>query len=123
MVLDFSAWTGTHGVHPEDLYVLPAARGAGHGRALPAELARVCAERGYERFQWWVLNWNEPAIGFYEPLGAEPVDEWTAHGLSGEPLRAPAAGRTPPPGRREQPAAPRRCEPGVTGEELGTADP
>ncbi|SEQ63851.1 Acetyltransferase (GNAT) family protein [Streptomyces radiopugnans] len=95
MVLDFSTWTGTHGAHLEDLYVRPAARGAGHGRALPAELARVCAERGYERFQWWVLNWNEPAIGFYESLGAEPVDEWTVHRLFGEPLRALAAGRTP----------------------------
>ncbi|MFD1830091.1 GNAT family N-acetyltransferase [Streptomyces desertarenae] len=92
---NFSTWTGTHGVHLEDLYVRPAARGGGHGRALLAELARICGERGYERFQWWVLNWNEPAIGFYRSLGAEPMDEWRIFRLSGEPLRALAAGSTP----------------------------
>ncbi|MTE20950.1 GNAT family N-acetyltransferase [Streptomyces sp. TRM43335] len=93
--LNFSTWTGTHGVYLEDLYVRPTARGAGHGRALLAELARVCVERGYDRFQWWVLNWNEPAIGFYRSLGAEPMDEWTVFRLSGEPLRDLAAERTP----------------------------
>ncbi|MFP8960328.1 GNAT family N-acetyltransferase [Streptomyces nanhaiensis] len=93
--LGFPTWSGTHGVRLEDLYVRPAARGAGHGRALPAELARVGAGRGYERFHRWVLNWNEPAIGFCESLGAEPMDEWTVHRLSGEPLRVLAAGRTP----------------------------
>ncbi|MDG9702265.1 GNAT family N-acetyltransferase [Streptomyces sp. DH37] len=105
--LNFSTWTGTHGVYLEDLYVRPAARGAGHGRALLAELARLCVERGYERFQWWVLNWNEPAIGFYKSLGAEPMDEWTVFRLSGEPLRALAAGRAPgDPGDGEQPGRP-----------------
>ncbi|KUJ64372.1 GCN5 family acetyltransferase [Streptomyces albus subsp. albus] len=85
---NFSTWTGTHGVYLEDLYVRPEARGGGHGRALLAELARICVERGYARFEWSVLDWNEPAIGFYTALGAEAMDEWTVRRLSGEPLRA-----------------------------------
>ncbi|RNF81391.1 GNAT family N-acetyltransferase [Streptomyces botrytidirepellens] len=88
---NFSTWTGTHGVYLEDLYVTPRARGGGHGKALLAELARICVERGYARFEWSVLDWNEPAIGFYASLGAEPMDEWTVRRLSGEPLRALAA--------------------------------
>ncbi|WP_340558106.1 GNAT family N-acetyltransferase [Streptomyces sp. GSL17-111] len=94
---NFSTWTGTHGVYLEDLYVRPAARGAGHGRALLAELARICVERGYRRFEWWVLDWNRPSIDFYRSLGAEPMDEWTVFRMSGEPLRALAA-------RAEEPA-------------------
>lgn len=85
---NFSTWTGTHGVYLEDLYVRPSARGAGHGRALLSALARICAERGYERFEWWVLDWNDPSIGFYTSLGAEPMDEWTVFRMSGEPLHA-----------------------------------
>ncbi|MCQ8195295.1 GNAT family N-acetyltransferase [Streptomyces rugosispiralis] len=88
---NFSTWTGTHGVYLEDLYVTPRARGGGHGKALLAELARICVERGYARFEWSVLDWNEPAIGFYAALGAEAMDEWTVRRLSGEPLRALAA--------------------------------
>ncbi|UGY93565.1 GNAT family N-acetyltransferase [Streptomyces gobiensis] len=84
---NFSTWTGTHGVYLEDLYVRPEARGAGHGRALLAALARICVEHGYERFEWWVLDWNEPSIGFYKSLGAEPMDEWTVFRLTGRPLR------------------------------------
>ncbi|MEU8822714.1 GNAT family N-acetyltransferase [Streptomyces sp. NPDC048636] len=88
---NFSTWTGTHGVYLEDLYVTPRARGGGHGKALLAELARICVERGYARFEWSVLDWNAPAIGFYASLGAEPMDEWTVRRLTGEPLRALAA--------------------------------
>ncbi|TMU92458.1 GNAT family N-acetyltransferase [Streptomyces sp. DASNCL29] len=88
---NFSTWTGTHGVYLEDLYVTPRARGGGHGKALLAELARICVERGYARFEWSVLDWNEPAIGFYAAIGAEAMDEWTVRRLSGEPLRALAA--------------------------------
>ncbi|MFF9362707.1 GNAT family N-acetyltransferase [Streptomyces griseoluteus] len=80
--LNFSTWRGVHGIHLEDLYVRPAARGGGHGRALLTELARICAERGYERLEWSVLNWNRPAIGFYEKLGARPQDEWTVYRLT-----------------------------------------
>lgn len=88
---NYSTWTGTHGVYLEDLYVRPAARGAGHGTALLAELARICVARGYERFEWSVLDWNEPSIGFYRSLGAGQRDEWTTHRLTGAPLRALAA--------------------------------
>ncbi|MCT2591832.1 GNAT family N-acetyltransferase [Streptomyces sp. N2-109] len=85
---NFSTWTGTHGVYLEDLFVRPEARGAGHGKALLSALAEICVEHGYERFEWWVLDWNTPSIGFYQSLGAEPMDEWTVFRMSGEPLRA-----------------------------------
>jgi len=85
---NFSTWTGTHGVYLEDLYVRPTSRGAGHGRALLAELAAICVERGYERFEWSVLDWNTPAIGFYRAIGAVGQDEWTVQRLTGEPLRS-----------------------------------
>ncbi|MFE0514427.1 GNAT family N-acetyltransferase [Streptomyces sp. NPDC058964] len=84
--LSFSTWRGVHGIYLEDLYVRPTARGGGHGRALLAELARICAERGYERLEWSVLDWNRPAIGFYEALGARPQDEWTVYRLTGAAL-------------------------------------
>ncbi|MEU6088840.1 GNAT family N-acetyltransferase [Streptomyces sp. NPDC047085] len=80
--LNFSTWRGVHGIYLEDLYVRPTARGGGHGRALLTELARICVERGYERLEWSVLNWNRPAIGFYEALGARPQDEWTVYRLT-----------------------------------------
>ncbi|CAM5546699.1 MULTISPECIES: GNAT family N-acetyltransferase [Streptomyces] len=86
--LNFSTWRGVHGIYLEDLYVRPEARGGGHGRALLAELARICGERGYERLEWSVLNWNRPAIGFYEALGARPQDEWTVYRLTDESLTA-----------------------------------
>jgi GNAT superfamily N-acetyltransferase len=88
---NFSTWTGTHGVYLEDLYVRPQARGGGHGKALLAALAAICVRRGYERFEWSVLDWNEPSIGFYRSLGALPQDEWTVQRLSGGPLRTLAA--------------------------------
>ncbi|MEV4438922.1 GNAT family N-acetyltransferase [Streptomyces sp. NPDC049577] len=88
---NFSTWTGTHGVYLEDLYVRPHARGGGHGRALLAELARICVERGYRRFEWSVLDWNAPSIAFYRSLGAEPMDEWTVQRMSGEALQRLAA--------------------------------
>ncbi|MGW1586838.1 N-acetyltransferase family protein [Streptomyces sp. NPDC002386] len=84
--LNFSTWRGVHGIHLEDLYVRPSARGGGHGRALLTELARICVERGYERLEWSVLDWNRPAIGFYEALGARPQDEWTVYRLTDGPL-------------------------------------
>ena len=93
--LNYSTWDGVHGVYLEDLYVLPEHRGAGHGRALLAALAGVCAERGYTRLTWWVLNWNAPSIGFYRSLGAEPMDEWTTMRLSGSALGSLAAGAPP----------------------------
>ena len=84
--LNFSTWRGVHGIYLEDLYVRPTARGAGHGKALLTELARICADRGYERLEWSVLNWNTPAIAFYESLGARPQNEWTVYRLTDGPL-------------------------------------
>ncbi|WP_240138218.1 GNAT family N-acetyltransferase [Streptomyces sp. MUM 178J] len=85
--LNFSTWRGVHGIYLEDLYVRPEARGGGHGKALLAELARICVERGYERLEWSVLNWNAPSIAFYEALGARPQDEWTVYRLTDEALK------------------------------------
>ncbi|QES46604.1 GNAT family N-acetyltransferase [Streptomyces venezuelae] len=87
----FSTWTGTRGMHLEDLYVRSHARGDGHGKALLASLAAICQQNGYERFEWWVLAWNEPAIDFYTSLGAELLNEWTVCRLIGEPLAALAS--------------------------------
>ncbi|MEU5954887.1 GNAT family N-acetyltransferase [Streptomyces sp. NPDC047525] len=80
--LNFSTWRGVHGIYLEDLYVRPEARGGGHGKALLTELARICVERGYERLEWSVLDWNEPSINFYRSLGALPQDEWTVYRLT-----------------------------------------
>jgi GNAT superfamily N-acetyltransferase len=84
--LNFSTWRGVHGIYLEDLYVRPTARGAGHGKALLTELARICRERGYQRLEWSVLNWNRPSIDFYESLGARPQGEWTVYRLTDEAL-------------------------------------
>ncbi|WP_092981693.1 GNAT family N-acetyltransferase [Actinopolyspora lacussalsi] len=90
--LNFSTWRGTHGIYLEDLYVEPSYRRHGLGRALLAELARECVEHGYACLEWWVLNWNEQAIGFYESLGAIPMDEWTVFRLTEEALDRTAHG-------------------------------
>lgn len=86
--LNFSTWRGVHGIYLEDLYVRPTSRGGGHGKALLRELARICVERGYERLEWSVLNWNTPSIDFYESLGARPQDEWTVYRLTDDALAA-----------------------------------
>jgi GNAT superfamily N-acetyltransferase len=85
--LNFSTWHGVHGVYLEDLYVRPSARRAGVGRALLATLAGLCAHRGYERLDWWVLRWN-PAREFYRSIDAVALDEWVPYRLTGPPLRA-----------------------------------
>ena len=90
--VNYSTWTGRHGIYLEDLYVSPELRGHGYGRALLTELARLCVERGYGRLEWSVLDWNEPAIGFYESLGAVAMDEWTVHRMTGPALSALADG-------------------------------
>jgi GNAT superfamily N-acetyltransferase len=84
--LNFSTWLSQHGIYLEDLYVTPAMRGRGIGKTLLAELAAICVRRGYGRLEWWVLDWNEPAIGFYRSIGAEPMSEWTVQRLAGRPL-------------------------------------
>jgi GNAT superfamily N-acetyltransferase len=92
--LNYSTWTGRHGIYLEDLYVRPELRGSGYGRQLLAELAALCVERGYARLEWWVLDWNEPARGFYDKLGAARMDEWTVHRLTGQALAELAASRS-----------------------------
>jgi GNAT superfamily N-acetyltransferase len=88
--LNFSTWEGVHGIYLEDLYVRPAARGCGTGRALLAALAQECVRRGYPRLEWWVLHWN-PAREFYHALGAVPMDEWVPYRLTGPALHHLAA--------------------------------
>jgi GNAT superfamily N-acetyltransferase len=83
---NFSTFLGSSGIYLEDLYVKPEHRGSGIGTALMRELAQICLERGYTRFQWWVLNWNEPSIDFYRSIGAVAMDEWTVYRLSGQAL-------------------------------------
>lgn len=85
--LTFSTWTGRNGMWLEDLYVEEAHRGSGLGVALLRALAEVCVERGYPRFEWTVLGWNQPAIDFYRAVGATPMAEWTTQRLTGEALR------------------------------------
>jgi len=82
----FSTWTGRQGIWLEDLYVTPDARGSGAGKALVSAVAGICIDRGCPRFEWWVLDWNEPAIGFYRSIGAEAMDEWTTQRVTGDAL-------------------------------------
>lgn len=89
---NFSTWTGLPGMYLEDLYVTPAARGAGVGKALLRHLADIAVSRGYGRFEWSVLDWNQPAIDFYRAMGAMGMDEWTVQRVTGDAL-AKLAGR------------------------------
>ena len=88
-----STFEGRHGIYLEDLYVRPAARGAGVGKALLATLARRCAAENLARLEWAVLDWNAPAIAFYDSLGASAKTEWITRRLSGEALARLAAPR------------------------------
>mgnify|MGYP003341940914 FL=1 len=85
--LNYSTWLGKAGLYLEDLFVKPEFRSKGLGLKLMKTLAQICVERGYERFQWWVLDWNEPSINFYKSIGAEAMDQWTVYRLSGDALK------------------------------------
>jgi len=85
--LNYSTWLGKAGIYLEDLFVQPEYRGHGIGKGFMLTLAALCVERGYERFQWWVLDWNKPSIDFYQSFGAVPMDEWTVFRLSGDALK------------------------------------
>ena len=89
---NFSTFLGKPGIYLEDLYVKPEFRGAGIGRKLLGHLARLASERGCGRLEWWVLDWNEPSIGFYKKLGAVPMDDWTVYRVSGAALEDLASG-------------------------------
>jgi GNAT superfamily N-acetyltransferase len=84
--LNYSTWQGKHGIYLEDLFIRPQFRGKGFGKALLKHLAAICEARGYGRFQWWVLDWNEPSIEFYKALGAVAMDEWTVYRVSEDAL-------------------------------------
>ena len=82
----YSTWLGKHGIYLEDLYVDPDARGHGAGKRLLQELAHIAVSNDCGRFEWSVLDWNEPSIKFYEAMGARPKPGWTVYRLEGEPL-------------------------------------
>ena len=84
--LNFSTWLGRNGLFLEDLYVSPEQRGNGFGKALFKYLARLAVEKGCGRFEWNVLDWNEPAIRFYESLGARAQSEWIGYRMEGDAL-------------------------------------
>ena len=84
--LNYSTWQGLHGIYLEDLFIRPQFRKLGFGKDLLKHLANICKDRGYGRFQWWVLDWNTPAIDFYISLGAKAMDDWTVYRISGKEL-------------------------------------
>ena len=88
---NFSTFEGRPGIYLEDLYVRPAARGSGLGKALLLHLAHLAEQRGCARLEWSVLNWNAPSIGFYKSLGARSMDEWTVMRVDGATLAQLAA--------------------------------
>jgi GNAT superfamily N-acetyltransferase len=88
----YSTFLGRPGIYLEDLFVRPAHRGKGHGKALLIQLARIAVEQGCGRVEWAVLNWNEPAIRFYQSLEAKPMTEWTVYRLTGQSLQDRAKG-------------------------------
>ena len=84
---NFSTFEGRPGIYLEDLFVRPEARGSGLGKALLKRLAALAVERDCARLEWWVLDWNEPAIQFYKKLGAKPMEEWTTFRVDGDALQ------------------------------------
>ena len=93
---NFSTFLGRAGVYLEDLYVCPDARGKGIGKAMLRQVARLAAERGCGRVEWWCLDWNEAGIAFYKSFGAEAMGDWTVYRLAGDALAAFAAGDVEP---------------------------
>ena len=90
----FSTFRGQPGLYLEDLFVQPEHRNKGIGKALLQQLAQIACDRGLGRLEWAVLNWNEPAIGFYQSLGAGPLEEWTTYRIADDSLAGLAQGRT-----------------------------
>ena len=89
--LNYSTWTGTHGIFLEDLFIRTEFRGRGYGKALLVYLAKECVAKGYHRLKWSVLDWNQPSIDFYRSLGADAMDEWTEFRLTDAALTELAA--------------------------------
>ena len=84
---NYSTWLGKNGLYLEDLFVLPEHRGAGIGKALLKQLAQIAVKNNCGRFEWSVLDWNQPAINFYQSIGAKPQDEWIIYRLAGDELK------------------------------------
>jgi GNAT superfamily N-acetyltransferase len=95
----YSTFAAAPSLYLEDVFVLPEHRGKGHGKALLAALARIAVERGCVRFEWSVLDWNQPSIDFYVALGAEPLDAWTKYRVHGDALMRLASASPPIVGR------------------------
>jgi GNAT superfamily N-acetyltransferase len=89
---NFSTFRGRHGIYLEDLFVRPDFRSKGIGRALLRNLARRCINKGLTRLEWWVLDWNEPALRVYRSIGAVPMEEWTVQRMTGDALQRLAEG-------------------------------
>lgn len=85
--LNYSTWTGTNGIYLEDLFVQETHRKGGYGRALLQRLAAIAVAHGYQRFEWSVLEWNEPSIRFYRAIGAVGMDDWRIQRVTGDALR------------------------------------
>lgn len=83
---NFSTFLGRSGIYLEDLYIKPAFRGKGYGKAILKKLASIAVERGCGRLEWWCLDWNKPSIDFYLSLGAEPMSDWTVYRIAGDTL-------------------------------------
>lgn len=93
--MNYSTWLGKYGIFLEELYITPEQRGNGAGKALLQHVAGIAVERDCGRFEWNVLDWNEPAIGFYRSLGAEALEEWVGYRLTGKALAELAGGGEP----------------------------
>ena len=90
---NFSTFLGRAGIYLEDLFVLPAYRGRGYGKAILQRLAQIAVERDCGRLEWWCRDWNQPSIDFYLSLGAEPMRDWTVYRIAGETLKELGAQR------------------------------
>lgn len=84
---NFSTFLGRAGIYLEDLYVTPEYRGRGYGKGLLRQLAKIAAQRGCGRLEWWCLDWNRPSIDFYLSMGAEPMSDWTVYRIAGDTLQ------------------------------------
>ena len=93
---NYSTWQGRNGLYLEDLYVDPAHRGSGAGKAILRHLARIAVQKDCGRFEWSVLDWNAPSIAFYDSLGAKPQSEWIRYRMTGEALQQLAHGPQAP---------------------------
>ena len=91
---NYSTFLARPGIYLEDLFVKPEARGRGYGKAMLVRLATIAVDRGCGRLEWWVLDWNAPAIEFYKKMGAVPMDDWTVFRVTGEALDRLAGSRS-----------------------------